>query len=95
MNSKYRVRDGVVLESIAGVYLIISTYAVREFCPYVKRINETGAYYFEQIQNGFSAEDILGQVAEAFPYVERSVLESDLYDFIEDLVNNGYLIKES
>lgn len=91
---RYKIRDGIVLETIAGRYLLISTSALNSECPYVKMINDLAAYYWELIVNGFSFDEMINKASQDFSIDDREELENDLNDLINELYRFGYLVSE-
>lgn len=50
---KYTVIPGVVLAEICDEQFLVATGPARGRVPYVKGLNETGAYFFSQIKQDY------------------------------------------
>jgi len=89
----YRIRKGVLLEQVCGVYLLITSDEARPPCPYLRPANETIAFYWHLLEQGYSEEQMLQAAVDEYDAPEE-VLKSDLHQFLDSFVNLGYLIKE-
>ena len=45
----YKIRDGLVLETLCGTSLLIATLEARKYCPYVMQLNEASAYIWKML----------------------------------------------
>lgn len=92
--SEYKVRNGIVLESICGRYVLISTEAARNLCPYVKVIDDIVAYYWEMMEEGLSIEEMTEKASSLFHDIEPERIHDDICDLISQLKSSGYLLKD-
>lgn len=90
---KDKIRPGVVLAQVCGESLLVATRPARGFCPYVKQLNSTGAFFWTLLEQGLNPEEMAQAALEEYKVpVER--LRPGLARFLEDLRRNGYLIQE-
>ena len=73
----YKIRKGVLLEQICGVYLLITSDEARPPCPYFREVNETIAFYFSIsiLLNGLSKN----YNTESTTYVVQGMREYDAF----------------
>ncbi len=86
---KYTVIPGVVLAEICDEQLLVATGPARGRVPYVKGLNETGAYFFSQIKSGLS-ESIINDAAERYE-TTAEIIAPSFGNFLQALVDSGYL----
>ncbi len=89
----YKIRKGVLLEQICGVYLLITSDEARPPCPYFREVNETIAFYWHLLEQGYSEDEMLKAAVEEFE-APTEVLKSDLLQLLDMLEKQGYLLKE-
>lgn len=92
--SEYVIREGVVLADICDQYILVSTLACREKCPYVKRINDTAAFYWKLLEQGKSVQEMAECAAAEFGIENKEDLYSDIEEYIELLKYGGYLLSD-
>ena len=87
---KYTVIPGVVLTEICDEHFLVATGSARGRVPYVKGLNETGAYFFSKIKFGMPTESIINDAAERYETTTQIIAPS-FGSFLQALVNSGYL----
>ena len=92
--SEYRIRDGVVLLNICGQDLLVSTIACRDKCPYVKRINESAAFYFKMMEQGMAIDDMAKATMEEYEVDDYEQILNDIEEYIALLQFGGYLLSD-
>lgn len=90
---QYKVRDGIVMESLCGVSLIIATLEARDHCPYVMQLNEASAYIWKLLFAGKSMEEMAALAAKDFGITEAEAAEI-IKSFMDELRKQNYLIEE-
>lgn len=88
------IRDGVLLTKILDQYLLVSTKACREKCPYVKRINDSAAFYWQMIESGKTIDEMVDSAMNAFGLNDRDEVLQDVMDYITLLKAGGYLLSD-
>lgn len=91
-NQKYRLRPGIYLTSVCGEYLLVAASRARRYCDYVCRINQTGAFYWEMLQQNKSEQEMVDAAVARYQITDRSRVEAGLKKFIQMLVDGRYLI---
>ena len=89
----YKIRKGVLLEQVCGVYLLITSDDAHPPCPYFREVNETIAFYWHLLELGYSEEEMLKAAVEEFE-APTEVLRSDLHQLLDILEKQGYLLNE-
>lgn len=90
---KYRVREGVVLQSVCGEYLLIATGSARECCPGVRRINAGGAYYWKLLEEGLDTGRMAELAADEYGATEE-VLRPGLEKLLDTLETQNYILRD-
>ncbi len=89
----YKVRDGIVMESLCGISLIIATLEARDHCPYVMQLNEASAYIWRLLFDRRSMEEMAALASKDFGITEAEAVEI-IKSFLEELTEQNYLIVE-
>ena len=89
---KYTVIPGVVLAEICDEQFLVATGPARGRVPYVKGLNETGAYFFSQIKSGLSTESIINDAAERYE-TTTEIIAPSFGNFLQPLQYSGYLLE--
>lgn len=87
----YQIRDGIVLKNICGEWLLVAVGEASEHCMYVRRVNDTLAFFWQHIVSGKTFEQIIADAAEEYDASEDQ-LGKDLQVLIGQLCKAGYLI---
>lgn len=87
---KYTVIPGVVLAEICDEQFLVATGPARGRVPYVKGLNETGAYFSHKLNQGLSIESIINDAAERYE-TTTEIIAPSFGNFLQALVNSGYL----
>jgi len=88
---KYKVRDGVMLRRICGAPFLFADSNAREFCPYIRRINDSGAWLWEFLKEGLSVEQIVKKLTLEYDIQKDAEPAKDIELFIESLAAGGYI----
>ena len=91
---EYKIRDGVVLLNICDQDILVSTIACREKCPYVKRINQSAAYYFRMMEQGLSVEEMARKTMREYEIDDYEQILNDIEEYIVLLKHGGYLLSD-
>ncbi len=92
--SRLKTRDGAVLLTIKGVSLLVCDKEARRYCRYMWEINEPGALIWKCMEDHLSFEEIAERMMDEYDIEDRSVLEADIRTYLDQLVEQGYLIAE-
>ena len=91
---RYKVREGVVLETICGQYRLIATLEARKHCPIVSALNESSAFVWELLEEGLDDADIEDRIMQEYPDIDRGNARRVLDTFVSSLQKEGYIIPE-
>lgn len=94
MGAKYRVHPQVTLETVVGRHFLIAYGEARGTLPYLREINETGAYYWKMAEARTNTENMLTAAAEEYD-ASPEILEKGLRYFLRELIDEGYLLVEN
>ena len=86
------LRKGVILIEICGVYLLIADQEARKHCPYIKQINETGAFIWRQIESDNSLDGIISGLQKEYELPDSTDIRSEVNAFIQSLNEVGYIV---
>lgn len=93
MAVKYRTHPQVTLERAAGRFFLVAFGKAGGNLPYVREINETGAYYWRLFSSGYDMDSILNEAAEIYGE-SQDMLKKGLQCYINDLKEKGYLFED-
>lgn len=88
---KYHTRPGVTIAKIADVQLFVAAGEARGKVPYIKNINKTGVWFWQQMVDSRSIDEITDNAAE-FYGITHEQAESAAKAFFESLKQEGYII---
>lgn len=89
----YKIREGIVMETLCGTSLLIATLEARKYCPYVMQLNEASAYIWQMLFDGKTYEEMKKRAAEDFEISVEQAGET-IESFLSDLIEKKYLIPE-
>ena len=93
MVSYYR-RKGVILTKICDEFLLVASEQAREECPYVKQINQTAAFLWEELTDRISFEQMMKSLKDRYEISDMSSAREQTKMFIDVMIKNGYIIAE-
>ena len=89
MELTYKVHPQVTLEEVADRFFLIS-FGDRVGLPYLREINETGAFYWELAAAGHDLDSMLA-IASDFYQEPYEKLEKGILAFFSSLMEYGYV----
>ncbi|MBP3871778.1 MAG: PqqD family protein [Faecalicoccus sp.] len=90
----YKIRDGVILVLIQDVYLIVSCSSCWDECPYITETNEMGALIWNELKNKKEVYEIVDRILDEYDIKDKAQIEQDVNQFIKNMIESKYLIKE-
>lgn len=87
---RYEIHPQVVCESVAGRYLLIAYGEALKELPYLREINETGAFFWELADLGNNWDEMLEQALAVYD-APPGLLESGMKAFFSHLAEKGYV----
>ncbi len=88
-----KTREGIILKNVCDSWLLIAVGEAAQHCLYVREINDSLAWYWQEIQQGKEKQEIVTDASETFEATEETI-RRDLDKLIDDLYEMNYLIKE-
>ena len=89
----YKTRPGIELLHICGVHMLVGTRATWDVCPHVTQLPKGAAMSWSLLAKGHSPKAVAGTLA-FFSHQPLAKAEESLAQFIEKMVEKGYLIEE-
>ncbi len=77
-------KSGFILKNIAGDYIVVPAGKNIVDFKIMLTMNETGAWIWEQLENGINFDELINKFAETFD-VEQNCANKDVKDFISQL----------
>lgn len=87
----FTIQPGVVLRELCGEPLLISTAEAKKLCPAMCQLNETGAFFWKLLEQGFGEEEMIARTVQEFEVEEAHVREV-LPAFFAQLAQQHFLI---
>lgn len=85
-----RIKPGFVLRKIVDEYMIIPTGERLADFNGIISLNETAAFVWKKLENGATADDLLGNMTDEFD-APRETIQSDLKSILAELDEYGVL----
>lgn len=89
----YKIRNGIILKNVCNEWLLIAIGESADHCEYVRHINDTFAWYWQQIESGLSSDEIVKKAIEYFDAPE-SIIKKDIKELINQLYAMNYLLPQ-
>lgn len=87
---KYRIRDGIVMDRLCGIDLLIATLEARKTCPYVMQLNEASAFIWRMLFDGIGIEEMAQRAASKYQ-IPLQVASDTIMQFLNNLVEQKYI----
>ena len=88
----YQCRPGIVLTEICGEYLLVAPQNLRYTCPYLKQINETGAFIWKNLMSGCSIEQLTNMLFDTYDLPDKETAKKEIDRYVKLLDENNYLV---
>lgn len=90
---EYKIRDGIVKETICGTALLIATLEASRYCPYAMQLNDASAYIWDMLFQGKTVAQMTESVVKDFDLPEQEA--RDILDgYLKELKEQNYLLTE-
>lgn len=89
----YKIRDGIVMETVCGTSLLIATLEARKYCPYVMQLNEASVYIWKMLLDGKTLDEMTALATKDFE-ISSAEAYATLNGFLSSLMEQNYLIME-
>lgn len=90
MALKYRLHPQVVLEEAAGRHFLVSFGKTDHCLPYLREINDTGAFYWKLAADGYDLDSMLAIASDTYQ-IPCENLKKGIIAFFNDLQEKGYI----
>lgn len=90
----YHTRNGVVLTSICGEYVLVAANAIRDKVPKFAQLNESSAFLWRLLESGADEAALEKAVMEEYEIEDPAEARSAIEAFIMQMAKSGYLLKE-
>lgn len=90
-----KLRSGVVLTEIKGVFLLVSDKEARKHCAYIRELNEIGAFICRRLVEGCRPAEIPALLRLEYDIPDDCDPGADTEAFLRELRDNGYLTEEA
>lgn len=87
----YTIRPGIVSREVCDEFVLVATGEAKEFCPKIRQLNATGAFFWRLIEQGCDDETMVRDAAEHFDITPERVRDA-LPKFISLLRESNYLL---
>lgn len=88
---RYISRKGIVLCEIAGENVLVAAQHLRGEVPYVRTLNETGAFCWRQLEKGIDEEELCRSMKEEFEIDEDDDIAKDVHALLMHLKERNYI----
>lgn len=86
----YHITKGIVKVNVCDEHILVSTGEARNTLPYLKHLNEAGAYIWERLEKSMPVEEIAKAIVLDYGIAEQDA-EKALQGFLQVLCDAGYL----
>lgn len=87
----YPVQPGVVLAQICDEYLLVASGDARGKVPYVRKVNQTGAYFWQLLAQGLEDSEIVSRAVQDY-HIPQALARKALSAFVTSLQSANYLL---
>ena len=89
----YTINPGVVLAEIHGIFLLVADKAARKSCPYIREINELGAFIWRTLEKQINKDDLVRLICQEYDIPINCSLETDIEVYLQSLIDLNYITK--
>ena len=87
---QYTIQDGLVLETVCGVSLLVATMEARHVCPYLTQLNEASAFVWSLLLEEKDTEEMLDIVTREYG-TDRTEASETLHGLLDELEKQHYI----
>lgn len=77
-----RAKKGFLLRRLGQEYMIVPIGEASKDFNGMIRMNETGAFYWKELENGITEEALVGKMLERFENLDEETARRDLKEFL-------------
>lgn len=86
-----KIKNGFILRDVGGKTFVVAVGELSKTFGGMITLNETGKLIWKELENGASAEAIVEKIVSTYECDDRSIVESDVANFIARLEKDGIL----
>lgn len=80
-----KAKKGFLLRRLGQEYMIVPIGEASKDFNGMIRMNETGAFYWKELENGITEEGLIGKMLERFEDLDEETARRDLKEFLESV----------
>ncbi|MDO5336985.1 MAG: PqqD family protein [Eubacteriales bacterium] len=80
-----KTKKGFLLRKLGNEYMVVAIGEASKTFNGMIRMNETGAFYWRELEKGITEEELAAKTAERFENLDESVARRDLREFLETI----------
>ena len=80
-----KAKKGFLLRRLGQEYMIVPIGEASKDFNGMIRMNETGAFYWKELENGIAEEGLIGKMLERFEDLDEGTARRDLKEFLESV----------
>lgn len=80
-----RAKKGFILRRLGQEYMVVPIGEASKNLNGMIRMNETGAFYWNELENGITEEALVGKMLERFEDLDEETAQKDLLEFLKTI----------
>lgn len=80
-----KAKKGFLLRKLGPEYMVVAIGEASKSFNGMIRMNETGAFYWKELEKGTTEDDLVAKTLERFTDVEEEAARKDVHDFLESI----------
>lgn len=80
-----RAKKGFILRRLGQEYMVVPIGEASKNLNGMIRMNETGAFYWKELENGITEDELVGKMLERFEDLDEETARKDLREYLETM----------
>lgn len=80
-----RAKKGFILRRLGQEYMVVPIGEASKNLNGMIRMNETGAFFWKELENGITEEELVGKMLERFEDLDEETAHKDLREYLETM----------
>lgn len=80
-----KVKKGFILRRLGQEYMVVPVGEASKNFNGMIRLNETGAFYWQELEKGITREGLVSKMLERFEDLDKETARRDLDEFLETM----------
>ncbi len=89
-----KTKKGFLLRKLGKEYMIVAIGAASQEFNGMIRINETGAFYWNELKNGITIDELVAKTLERYEDIDEENARTDIINFISIIKDSLEIEKE-